>query len=122
MKVLIVEPKTKPYVKEIESNLKELQQIVGGRIEVLYPFNDKACIICNEEGKIHGLEPNRGLFNSSGDLYDIIAGKFIIAGLSDDNFDSLTDEQIEKYSKKYNRGEVFVKFGDEILAIPIDEE
>lgn len=122
MKVLIVEPKTKPYVKEIESNLKALQQIVGGRIEVLYPFDDRVCIICNEEGKILGLEPNRGLFNGSGDLYDIIAGKFIIAGLSDDDFDSLTDEQIEKYSKKYNRGEVFVKFGDEILAIPIDEE
>ena len=57
MKVLVVEPMQEPYIKEIDAGLKSLQKEVGGSIQAIYPFEEEAAIICNEEGKINGLEP-----------------------------------------------------------------
>ena len=54
MKVLIVEPMKPCYVREI-SGLNDMQEIVGGHIEAIYPFKEQVAIIANEEGKILGL-------------------------------------------------------------------
>lgn len=50
MKVLIVEPMKPCYVREI-SGLNDMQEIVGGHIEAIYPFKEQVAIIANEEGK-----------------------------------------------------------------------
>ena len=50
MEVLIVEPMKPCYVREI-SGLKDMQEIVGGHIEAIYPFKEQVAIIANEEGK-----------------------------------------------------------------------
>ena len=55
MKVLMVEPMKAPYTTELNNRLENLQKAVDGYIQVLYPFDDYACIICNEEGKLTGL-------------------------------------------------------------------
>lgn len=99
MKVLLVKPKKKPEVVEIEDTLESLQKMVGGYIEVTYPFNDSVGLIMNEEGKLLGLPPNRALKDSNGCTYDIIAGDFLVTGLTEENFGSLSDELIEKYTK-----------------------
>ena len=49
MKALIIEPMTPPYTKEINSNLDALQEVVEGTIQIIYPFEDRACIICNDD-------------------------------------------------------------------------
>ena len=121
MKVLVVEPEKEPYVKEISSGLSSLQKEVGGYIEAVYPFEDPVAIICNEEGKIEGLPLNRALRDEDGHVYDIIAGTFLIAGLSEDNFCSLDDEQIEKFSAMYKSPELFMRFGSRTLVIPTEE-
>ena len=38
MTVLVVEPMKAPYVKHIPNELEDLQQAVGGDIEMTYPF------------------------------------------------------------------------------------
>ncbi len=38
-------------------------------------------LICNEEGKFLGLPLNRALRDDAGEVYDIIAGNFLITGL-----------------------------------------
>ena len=38
MTVLVVEPMKAPYVKSIPNELEDLQQAVGGDIEMTYPF------------------------------------------------------------------------------------
>lgn len=101
MKALIVEPRKAPYVKEIGTGLKDLQREVGGYVEAIYPFEDEVAILCNEEGKLSGLELNRPLRDVDGSIYDIIAGTFLVVGLTEDNFGSLTPAQIEKYSKHF---------------------
>ena len=103
MKVLIVEPLTEPYVKEIDPSLESMQSIVGGLIQAIYPFEDsEAAVVCNEEGKLMRLPLNRALFDKAGNIVDIIAGTFFIcsAPADSENFESLTDEQIETVMNK----------------------
>ena len=121
MKVLVVEPEKEPYVKEISSGLSSLQREVGGFIEAVYPFEDPVAIICNEEGKLEGLPLNRALRDEDGHVYDIIAGTFLIAGLSEDNFCSLDDAQLEKFFAMYKSPELFMRFGSRTLVIPAEE-
>lgn len=97
IKVVLVEPGKKPVVTEIENSLKSLQKIVGGYIECAYCFDDNVTLVCNEEGKLIGLEPNRPIVDREGDVMDIIFGTFIITGLTEDDFGSLTDVQAAKY-------------------------
>ena len=73
MEVLIVEPMKPCYVREI-SRLKDMQEIVGGHIEAIYPFKEQVAIIANEEGKILGLPFNRHLSDERGVPYDIVCG------------------------------------------------
>lgn len=119
--VLVVEPEKVPYVKEIDPGLKSLQNEVDGWIEAVYPFEDPVAIICNEEGKMNGMPPNRALYDEDGQVYDIVAGQFLVVGLTEDNFGSLTDEQIKKFSDRFHSPEGFMRIGNQILVFPIDE-
>lgn len=103
IKVLIVEPGKTPYAAEISSELECLQEVVGGLIQAIYPYDDPVAIICNDEGKLIGLPYNRPLYDEDGIIYDIIVGTFIVAGLTEDDFGSLTDELLEKYSKIFSK-------------------
>lgn len=119
--VLVVPPQDFPYVKEIDSGLKSLQQEVDGWIEAVYPFEDEVAIICNEEGKMNGMAPNRALYDDDGQVYDIVAGQFLVVGLTEDNFGSLTPEQIKKFSDRFHSPEGFMRVGNQILVFPLDE-
>lgn len=104
MKVLVVEVGRQPMMKEIEGSLRSMQEIVGGYIQAIYPWMEEVALVCNEEGKINGLALNRPLFDDRGQLVDIIAGTFFIcsAPIDSESFQSLTDEQIERYSRLFS--------------------
>ena len=97
MKILYKEPGKPCEVKEIENTLEVMQELVGGLIEVV--CWDDVLLIFNEEGKLMNLEPNL-MFE-----FDYIAGNCLIVGDDFENgeFKSLTDEEIEKYSKELNK-------------------
>mgnify|MGYP003291136799 CR=1 FL=1 len=118
MKVLIVEPLKAPYIAEIDGSLESMQKIVGGLIQAIYPFDDSVALICNDEGKLMGLPLNRPLADSSGNIYDIIAGTFFLcaAPSASDSFTSLTEEQIRKYTDYYKR-QVVVGIGMDQKAV-----
>ena len=63
MTVLVVEPMKEPYVKNIPNALEDLQQAVGGDIEMTYPFEDEVGILLNGNGKFEGLPLNRALYD-----------------------------------------------------------
>lgn len=107
MTILVVEPMKPPTVQEIDSSLESMQKIVGGDIEAVYPFDDPVAIVCNEEGKMLGLPMNRAMTDESGVPYDIVCGTFFVVGIGDEDFTSLTEQQIEKYRKKYANEMVF---------------
>lgn len=119
MTVLIVPPMQEPYTKEIPTGLEALQKEVGGRIEVVYPFSEPVGLICNDEGKNEGMELNRALYDAEGDMYDIIAGTFVLAGLTDENFGSLDKEQIKQFSKRFAKPEIFMRINGKIKAVEV---
>ena len=122
MTVLVVEPMKKPYVKEIDPGLHSLQAEVGGDIATAYPFSDPVGLVCNDEGKLIGLELNRGLRDEHGEIYDIMAGTFLVVGLSEDSFTSLTPEQVQKYTEHFKQPEQFISLNGQIIALPAEPE
>ena len=105
MKVLVVEPQKPCRVQEIES-LADMQQLVGGDIEAVYPFQELVAVVCNADGKPLGLPMNRPLLDKDYLPYDIIRGTFFVAGLGQEEFISLTDEQIQRYKSLYDNMQI----------------
>ena len=105
MKVLVVEPQKPCRVQEIES-LADMQQLVGGDIEAVYPFQELVAVVCNADGKALGLPMNRPLLDKDYLPYDIIRGTFFVAGLGQQDFVSLTDEQIQRYKSLYDNMQI----------------
>ena len=70
--------------------------------------------VCNDEGRLLGLPWNRALTDDHGVPYDIVCGTFFVAGLKEDDFASLTEQQIEKYKDKYSN--------EMILSVPKQPE
>ena len=119
-KILVVEPHKTAYVKVYPDGFKydDMTKLVDGYIEAVYPFADKVALVGNEESKILGMEPNRALRDENGRIYDILCGTFFICGLSRDDFIGLNDKLLLKYAAKYATPEVFLRIGDEIVALP----
>jgi hypothetical protein len=115
----MLEPNKKAYVTEIGDGLHDMQKVVGGLIEAVYPFSEDifAALVVNEEGKLEGLPLNRALRDEDGEIYDLIAGTGFICGLSDENFASLSDELIGKLLPRFLLPEVFMRVGDKIVAL-----
>lgn len=88
--VLYYEPGKDPRTITTPGDLASLQGLVGGYIEAV-TLEPGLVLICNEEGKVHGLQPNRlcpGV--------DMIVGSFFVTGSRGPNFVSLTESQISK--------------------------
>ena len=120
--VLVVEPRKEPYVKEIDPGLHSLQAEVGGDIGAAYPFRDPVALVCNDEGKLIGLDLNRGLRDENGELYDIMAGTFLVVGLGEEDFASLSPELAQKYMEHFRQPEQFISLGGQIIALPVEPE
>ena len=117
MKVLAVMPGKKPVKVELDGTLESMQTFVGGSIQAVYPFDDPVAIVCNEEGKLLGMEYNRALYDESGAVYDILCGPFFICGLGAEDFTSLSDALTDKYYKYFAHPELFVRVGGNLVVM-----
>lgn len=88
MKVVIKKVGEQAQVTEIENTLEALQGIVGGYIEVV-AVGGEVLMICNEEGKLNGLEYNFKLGN------DFIVGNVLFVQAKDEDFTDLSDSNVE---------------------------
>ena len=120
--VVVIEPEQKPQIREIDGTLAGLQSLVGGDIQVVYPYDDPVALICNDEGKLMGLPLNRALRDDEGEIYDIVAGTFAVVGLTEDSFGSLDSALAQKYAQLFEQPEQLAKLGDRIVAIPMLSE
>ena len=97
IKVIIKRPDEEfGHVCNISNSLENLQKTVGGYIEAV-PLTDEIVIICNEEGKLKGLERNFFL------PFDTVVGTVIICGVDGDEFSDIP-EGFFKTWKKLLRG------------------
>ena len=120
MQVVVVEPKKKPMVQDVGSDLESMQKIVGGLIEAVYPFDEPVALIANEEGKLLNLPLNRALRDDEGTVYDIISGTFFLCAAppDSDRFAGLTDQQIKTYMERFDMPEMFLNVGGNLFVLP----
>jgi hypothetical protein len=122
----MVEPHKPPCMVKLNNDLNSLQKAVSigadeqGLIELVH-LEDNVYILCNEEGKLIGLEPNRILGR------DILCGVFYVCGQDRcGNLTSLKDDKLEFYKDYFAKrviispedvaDSVFVEF------IPLEDE
>ena len=117
MNVLLVKPFMYPQAVQIGCELEDLQKAVGGDIEATYPFNEPVALVMHDEGKLVGKELNRALRDDDGDIYDIIAGDFLVVGLGEDDFCSLSPELMKQFEEHFHQPETFVRMGRSIMAL-----
>lgn len=115
-------PGKQAVVTRIQNTLVAKQAFVGGYIQAVYPFDDPVALVVNEEGKLKGMEPCRALMDEEGNIYDIIVGPFLICGLDDEGFVSLTPQQQKEYLAMFRHPQMFVMLNDEMIAIPYEED
>ena len=118
--VLKIAPGQYPQQVEIDNDLKALQQAVGGSIGASYPFADP--VVYNDDGKLMGLPLNRALRDENGEMYDAVAGTFLVVGLGEEDFASLTPELAQKYEQLFHQPEAFLKLGNRLLVLPVPDE
>lgn len=120
--VVKVEPMKDPVIATLTNDLDHLQKAVSigadyqGLIEFVY-LEDNVSILCNEEGKLIGLTPNRRL----GD--DILCGVFCVVAEDDEgNLISLSPAQQDRYLRKFAVPDVIKvsEVGDTIVMTLLD--
>ena len=94
LRILMVEPHKAPYEASVPHELSAMQQTVGGLIEVVRN-GDGTLLVCNEEGKLLGMEGNRRIPG------DVLAGPFFVVGDAGETFRSLTEEELERYRERF---------------------
>ena len=122
MDVLLVRPNMYPQPVQIGCELEDLQKAVGGYIQAVYPFEEPVALVMDEEAKLTGKDLNRALRDEDGDMYDIIAGDFLVVGLGEEDFSSLSPELMKKFEERFHQPEMFVRMGRSIMAMPLPDD
>lgn len=90
---IIVKKVGEPHrVEIVKDEYATYNNLVGGYIEVV-TLDKGVLMVCNEEGKLDGLEPNLIL------PHDIIVGDIFFCSQKGPDFASLTDAQISYVEK-----------------------
>lgn len=93
--IVIKEPGKEAYSKKIMDELGEYHLIIGGTLESV-SFDKNQILLCDDEGKLKGLEPNLLVPG------DVIVGPVIVVGTEGEEFRSLTPEEVTKAIKRLN--------------------
>ena len=66
------------------------------------------------------MSPCRAVYGEDKQIMDIVFGPFFICGCGGDDFSSLTEDQIKRYTEMFKNPEHFYRIGDEIKAEPYE--
>lgn len=120
--VLLVEPMKPPVNIQIPNTLEALQDTVGGLIETAHFYDEPVVVICNEEGKINGLQLNRAIYDEQGEIMEVVAGSFLLVGDGDEDFISLPKEMKDKFAKEFEKPEKFHQLAGKIIVQKIETQ
>ena len=90
MKIIFKAPYKVPEIRYIDGGLETLQKLVGGNIEPI-SLNNGMVILCDEEGKLKGKEPNIWLER----IKDTLVGNVIFIGEDGEDFTDFPEEQLD---------------------------
>lgn len=122
MNVLVVEPGYLPYEKEIPydedigKRVSAMQEIVGGLICEIFPFDEDVALVSNDDSIGMGMPFNRSVPGGYGGIF----GNFFLCGIEEDHYCSLTPDQVEKYKVRFRNSELLIGVkGNEPVTLPI---
>lgn len=98
VKILVVRPNKEPYVEEIKNSIGDIYGIVYFPFETVQIDENVSLISSIRDSTNKDFTANR-IFNDR-----IIYSNFAIVGKKDNNFISLTAEQIKKYVDIFKMG------------------
>ena len=116
MKILVVTPNERPRRIEIPHTLEEMQRVVGGHIQAVYPWKDLVALVCDEEGLINGKSLNRYIMPGM-----VIAGTFFICGLGEEDFCDISGDLALKYAEMFWMPEWFERHDGQLIVIYEDD-
>ena len=103
MRAVYKKPGLSAVILNVHNHLRLLQKLVGGNIETvtITPtetslFEKTVIIICNEEGKLKGLDPNF----YAGAIHDYICGPALFVGEDGEDFGDLTENDAQTIYKQ----------------------
>ena len=83
MKAIVIKPGKFARIEDIDPTYSTLRSLVGGNIEMTYPFEDEyLAVISNEESKLLDLPPNRATRRTDGTVADIYCGTMVVVALA----------------------------------------
>ena len=101
--VLVAEPGKPVRVKRIVPVPEVMERIVGGNAKEICPFADPVAVIFNGGGGGLHFSGCLLLRNGSDQPYAVIRGTFLVAGVYDGNYVSLTKAQMMRILKMFRR-------------------
>lgn len=117
MTVLVVEPGYAPYEKTIPNTLEAKQELVGGLITAIYPYEEMVAIVANDEGILLNMDFNRSVEGGYGGVF----GSFFVCGLTEDDFCSLPPDQMERFKKKFHKAEILLGVrGNDLITLKVE--
>lgn len=108
LRVVVVKPNRKPYVKWIDDSVIGKMKAVKG-IVCRVPFDEDTDIYMNLNFHSKLKRVNREIYDNEGMYREYIKGTFFIASKKDTESEniSLTEEQIEKYIRQFEPLQVY---------------
>lgn len=103
LRVVVVKPNRKPYVKWIDDSVIEKMKVVKGIVcRVPFSKDTDICMNLNFHSKLKRV--NREIYDEERRCVDYIKGTFFVVSKDDS---SLTEEQAEKYIKQFEDLKVY---------------
>lgn len=100
-----------PQYTSVEDDLQHYQQLVNGYIESVPTDDIGVDLICNDEGKLLGLEPTLAIAEKeTGRILDIIHGPYFFIGSNNETgeFIDMPEKLVQKYMCYARNGIMFV--------------
>ena len=83
LKAIVIKPGKFAREEDLDLSYSALRSLVGGNIEMTYPFEDEyLAVISNEESKLLDLPPNRAIRSANGSVIDIYCGTMVVVALA----------------------------------------
>ena len=103
LKAIVIKPGKFAKVKDINPTYSALRSLVGGNIEMTYPFEDEyLAVISNEEAKLLDFPPNRAIRRADGSVIDIYCGTMVVVALAPEGeYRDLTNKEAKTVMKMW---------------------
>lgn len=118
MRILILEPGKHPRAADIPHSLHQMQAIVGGTIQAVYPWSERAALVCDDEGLLKDYPFNRKIGEHA------IFGTFFICGIDECDFSDLPNHLMLRFAQELHDPQILVRTPAGYIALPteVDEE